>query len=75
MRRNAVLLLFLVGILATILSVSRSARADVWPGKEWAVKAPESQGISSAALDQVVDYSQRHGGASGCVIRHGYLVR
>ena len=31
--------------------------------------------MSGAALDQAADYSQRHGGASGCVIRHGYLVK
>ncbi len=75
MRRNAVSLAFLLGILATSLSVCRSARADVWPGKEWAASTPESQGLSGAALDQAVDYAQRHGGASGCVIRHGYLVK
>jgi CubicO group peptidase (beta-lactamase class C family) len=75
MRPNAVSLLFRFGMLATILSVSRSARADVWPGKEWAASTPESQGMSGAALDQAGDYSQRHGGASGCVIRRGYLVK
>jgi CubicO group peptidase (beta-lactamase class C family) len=75
MRRNAVSPRFLLGILATILSVSRLARADVWPGTEWAASTPERQGMSGAALDQAVDYSQRHGGASGCVIRHGYLVK
>ena len=75
MRRNAVSLLFVLGILATVLPVSRSAPPDVWPGKEWAASSAENQGMSSAALDQAVDHSQRHGGASGCVIRHGYLVK
>ncbi len=75
MRRNAVPLLFLLGMVAAVPSVSGPARADVWPGKEWAAATPESQGMSGAALDQVVDYSQRYGGASGCVIRHGYLVK
>jgi CubicO group peptidase (beta-lactamase class C family) len=75
MRRNAFSLLRLLGILATILSVARSARCDVWPGTEWAASTPESQGMSGAALDQAVEHSQRNGGASGCVIRHGYLVK
>jgi CubicO group peptidase (beta-lactamase class C family) len=75
MRRNNVCFLVVLGIFATISSVSRSARSDVWPGKEWAAATAESQGMSGAALDQVVDHAQRHGGASGCVIRHGYLVK
>ena len=31
--------------------------------------------MSGAALDRAAAHSQRHGGASGCVIRHGYLVK
>jgi CubicO group peptidase (beta-lactamase class C family) len=31
--------------------------------------------MSAAALDEVERYSQEHGGASGCVIRYGYLVK
>jgi hypothetical protein len=75
MSRVAVWLLFPLGILAAILSASRSARGEVWPGREWAAAASESQEFSGAALDQAADYSQRRGGASGCVIRHGYLVK
>ena len=54
MSRVAGLVLFPLGILAAILSVSRSARADIWPGTEWAVSTPESQRMSGAALDQAV---------------------
>ena len=75
MRSNDVKLLVVLGVFAIIPSVSYSARTDVWPGKEWAAATPESQGMSGAALDRAVDHSQRHGGASGCVIRHGYLVK
>jgi CubicO group peptidase (beta-lactamase class C family) len=64
-----------LGVLAIILAVSHSAEAEVWPGKEWATASPESRGMSGAALDEAAAYSQRHGGASGCVIRHGYLVK
>ncbi len=60
--RNAVSFLFRFGILAIILSASPSARAHIWPGKEWSTATPESQGMSGAALDEAVDHSQRHGG-------------
>jgi CubicO group peptidase (beta-lactamase class C family) len=62
-------------VVAMILAASSSAAADDWPGKEWATATPESQKMSGAALDLAVAHSQRHGGASGCVIRHGYLVK
>jgi CubicO group peptidase (beta-lactamase class C family) len=65
----------LLDIVAIVLMISPPTWADIWPGKEWATATPESQGMSGGALDQGVDYSQRYGGASGCVIRHGYLVK
>jgi CubicO group peptidase (beta-lactamase class C family) len=46
-------------------------RRDVWPGPRWETATPESQGLSAAALDAA---AAEHGG-SGCIIRHGYLVR
>jgi CubicO group peptidase (beta-lactamase class C family) len=52
-----------------------AARASVWPGREWATATPESQGLSAAALDAAAAYADKHGGGSGCVIRHGYLVK
>jgi CubicO group peptidase (beta-lactamase class C family) len=61
--------------LASILTVARSAEAEVWPEKEWATATPESQGMSGASLEDAAAHSQRYGGASGCVIRHGYLVK
>ena len=32
-------------------------------------------GTSAAALDAVAAYAQKSGGGSGCIIRHGYLVK
>jgi CubicO group peptidase (beta-lactamase class C family) len=49
--------------------------AYVWPDKEWATASPESQGLNRAALEMAAAYAQKHGGGSGCVIRHGYLVK
>ena len=47
----------------------------VWPGQQWETASPESQGLSGAALDAAAAYAEKHGGGSGCVIRHGYLVK
>src|SRR5262245_14487911 len=51
------------------------ASAAVWPGADWEAASPESQGLSGAALDEAAAYAEKHGGGSGCIIRHGYLVR
>src|SRR5262245_7447100 len=50
------------------------APVTVWPGREWAKATPESQRLSGAALDAAAAYAEKYGG-SGCVVRHGYLVR
>jgi CubicO group peptidase (beta-lactamase class C family) len=50
------------------------AFAQVFPGEEWLTTSPESQGMSSQALEAAADYAQEHGGLSGCVVRRGYLV-
>jgi CubicO group peptidase (beta-lactamase class C family) len=65
---------FLVTLTGLALFVSTAA-ADVWPGKEWDPATPASQGLSAAALDEAAAYAEKHGGGSGCVIRHGYLVK
>jgi CubicO group peptidase (beta-lactamase class C family) len=66
----------LIGLGFFLTMATPSARAaDVWPEKEWATATPASQGLSAAGLDAAADYAARHGGGSGCVIRHGYLVR
>jgi CubicO group peptidase (beta-lactamase class C family) len=47
----------------------------VWPGEDWQTAAPESRGLSGAALDVAAAHAQKYGGGSGCVIRGGYLVK
>ncbi|HEY8504255.1 MAG TPA: serine hydrolase, partial [Gemmataceae bacterium] len=61
--------------IALFLLVASAARAEVWPGEEWATASPESQGMASDALDAAAAYALKHGGGSGCVVRHGYLVK
>src|SRR5262245_66123065 len=59
----------------TFLCAGSAMAADVWPDKEWATETPASQGLSTAGLEEAAAYADRHGGGSGCVIRHGYLVK
>jgi CubicO group peptidase (beta-lactamase class C family) len=51
-----------------------ATRPAVWPGARWEAATPESQGLSQAALDATAASAEEHGG-SGCIIRHGYLVK
>ena len=66
--------LLIIGILLSWLAVTQ-ASAQVWPGKQRAVATPESQGLSSSGLDAAAEYAMKHGGGSGCVVRHVYLVK
>ena len=48
----------------------------VWPGQQWCTAEPESKGLSSAAPRRRRGIRPaNHGGGSGCIIRHGYLVK
>jgi CubicO group peptidase (beta-lactamase class C family) len=53
---------------------SDSVQAPIWPGRDWVRASPESHGLSSAALEAAGALALRHGGGSGCVVRHGCLV-
>ena len=46
-----------------------------WPGREWETAPPGRVGMSAAALDAAAAYAERAGGGSGCVVRHGLLVK
>ena len=64
----------LVALIALCCPPAFSAEA-VWPGKAWGVATPQSQGMNPHALDAAANYAMKHGGGSGCIIRHGYLVK
>ena len=68
---------WLIGIGGIFVTTVTEAATEgtAWPGTDWATATPESRGLSSKALEQAADYAQKHGGGSGCVIRHGYLVK
>ena len=57
-----------------VLGIAAPVQAQ-FPGKDWPTGTPESQGLTSAAIEAAVAFAEKHGGGSGCVIRHGVLVR
>src|SRR5262245_24423937 len=63
------------GFFALSTLAASPAAGAVWPGADWEAASPESQGLSAAALDEAAAYAEKHGGGSGCLIRHGYLVK
>ena len=53
-----------------------SIERDYWPTEGWRNSTPESQGMNSTVLDDVLDYINRYGyNIDGMlVVRHGYIV-
>ena len=60
--------------LAVLFALASPVHAQ-FPGKDWPTGTPESQGLSTTGVDAVAAFAQKHGGGSGCIIRHGVLVR
>jgi len=63
-----------VSAFALVWSVPAFA-ADIWPDKDWATATPASQGLSAAGVDEAAAYAEKYGGGSGCIVRHGNLVK
>ena len=61
--------------LVLITALGAAHAADTFPAADWAVSTPERQGLSGQTLDAAAAYAQKYGGGSGCVIRHGVLVK
>lgn len=57
-----------------------SARGEgmVFPGSDWEIKTPESQGVNSKKLNEAMEYLGANAGGSGVseavVIRNGYMI-
>ncbi|HJZ55880.1 MAG TPA: serine hydrolase [Gemmataceae bacterium] len=62
-------------ILTLVFTATPLSAEEVWPGKDWETATPASQGLSATGLDEAAAYAEMHGGGSGCVIRHGRLVK
>lgn len=48
---------------------------STWPGRDWATVEPRTAGMSADRLAEIAAYAERAGGGSGCVIRHGSIVK
>lgn len=65
-------------ILGIVLQVKIYAQESVFPGKEWEVRTPESQGVDSEKLDEALKILENMSGSDGIkevvVIRNGYII-
>lgn len=60
-------------MLAQAMLAVAAAEAP-WPTRDWAVSAPEAQGVDSAALASLVEFGAAGGMDSLLVVRHGHIV-
>ncbi len=69
------MLRYLVGLLFVLgMSVGRADAQSVFPGAEWEVATPASQGMDAAGLEKAKAWLESHNSKSGVVIRHGRIV-
>ena len=64
-------------LLIAALALAPLARADeaaTWPTSGWQQSRPEEQGMSSAALAELVDFGALSGMDSMLIVRHGKIV-
>ena len=64
-------------LLIASLALAPLARADeptAWPTSGWQSSTPEEQGMSSAALAELVEFGARNAMDSLLVVRHGKIV-
>ncbi len=61
--------------LALLLPVVTCAQtATAWPTPQWQTATPESQGLSTAKLEEAKLWLEQNGSKTGLVIRHGRIV-
>ena len=61
-------------VLVPFMAMAGDLTTCAWPDPDWPEGTPESQGLSSAALQKAAAWAQASGGGSGCILRHGVLV-
>lgn len=59
------------GVLLCWAPGLETARGQVFPGATWEFKTPAEVGMDSVKLDQIASTI----GGSGCIVRHGYMVK
>lgn len=65
---------FVGGLLIVILSVQSAIAQSVFPGGDWDVATPASQGMNGEKLDQAKAWLDSHNSKTGLVVRHGRIV-
>lgn len=66
---------WLIWSMLVVCSIPRLADAQsVFPGEDWEVASPASQGMDAAGLDKAKAWLESHNSKSGVVIRHGRIV-
>lgn len=64
-----------LALLVAATSAAHGAGADTpWPTNGWPTSTPEAQGLSAAALAELVDFGAANGMDSLLIVRHGRLV-
>jgi CubicO group peptidase (beta-lactamase class C family) len=56
------------------LSVQFAAAQSVFPGEDWVIADPASQGMTAEGLEKAREWLRSHRSKSGLVIRHGKVV-
>ena len=65
---------FVLALFVIVLSTPEASAQAVFPGDDWEVAAPASQGMDAAGLEQAKAWLESHQSKSGVVIRHGRIV-
>ena len=65
---------FIWSLLCVVLCVRGAAGQSVWPGEEWEIATPASQGLDADGLEKARAWLETHNSKSGAVIRHGRIV-
>ena len=76
--QKCICIFFAFIILVFVLYGNVYAQENVFPGKEWEERTPESQGIDSGKLEEALKQLENMSGADGIkevvVIRNGYMI-
>jgi CubicO group peptidase (beta-lactamase class C family) len=76
--RSALIWPVLVGTWLVAAHPARGEDPMVFPGRDWAVATPESQGVDPERLAEAVRYLEAHSGPDGArqlvIVRRGYLI-
>lgn len=62
------------GASSTETTPAPTAQAAVWPGADWEVSTPETEGMDAARLEDVSTYCEAHGCRAVVIVRHGRIA-